>query len=65
MENDLQPKTFRELCSKIAKSEGKLKQVSIGNIREIMSLVSKLIYSDPKSLLILLKNGEKLVKKDE
>ena len=30
---------FREFTSKIAKSEGKKKQVSIGNVREVTRLV--------------------------
>lgn len=35
-------KAFQKLASKIAKMEGKKKQVSIGNIREVLSCLTKL-----------------------
>lgn len=31
--------TFNKLCSLVAKKEGKKKQVSIGNVREVLSVL--------------------------
>lgn len=39
-------KTLSALYQEIAKREGKLKEVSIGNIREIVGILSDLIYED-------------------
>jgi hypothetical protein len=36
--------TLKKLASLIAKREGKLKQVSIGNVREIIGIMSDLVY---------------------
>ncbi len=37
--------TLKELASSIAKREGLKKQVSIGNVREILGLVSDEVYA--------------------
>lgn len=49
--------TFNKLCSLVAKKEGKKKQVSIGNVREVIAVLidleaknmasGKLLYSGP------------------
>lgn len=45
---------MKELASKIAKLEGKTHQASIGDVREIIGLVSDAIYKHPQHVLILL-----------
>lgn len=40
--------TLIKLYQEIAKREGKLKEVSIGNIREIVGILSDLVYEDEK-----------------
>lgn len=35
-----------QIVSELAKGEGKLVQVSVGNIREVVALVSDMIYKD-------------------
>jgi len=50
-------KSIRELASKVAKLEGKKSETSIGNIREILKIVSDLIAQDASALHVLLKNG--------
>jgi hypothetical protein len=51
--------TFANLASKVAFSEGRKSQTSIGDIREILSILSDLLYSDPEVLLCLLENGKR------
>jgi hypothetical protein len=38
--------TFRELCIKLSKLEGKKRQIDIAQIREVMSLLSDLVHQD-------------------
>lgn len=49
--------TFNEIASKIANSEGKKVQTSMGNVREILSIISDLIYEDANVSTILYENG--------
>ena len=51
--------TYANLVSKVAMLEGKKSQVTVGDIREIMSILSDMLYSDPDVLLVLLANGKK------
>ena len=54
--------TIAELTSAIAKTEGKKVQCSIGNVREIISILSDMIYADSISGEInrmLYKNGQR------
>ena len=39
--------------------EGKKSQASIGDIREILGILSDFLYSDPEVLLLLLANGKR------
>lgn len=48
-------KDMNELASKIAKKEKGKSKVSIGDIREILRILSELIKKDPKILLKLVK----------
>jgi hypothetical protein len=57
-----------EIVSLIAKAEGKKSQVKVGNIREIVGILSDLLVKslgegDYTVLQNLLKNGEKRAKK--
>jgi hypothetical protein len=45
--------TFQKLCSAIAKIEGKKSQVKIGDIREIVSTMAKLMAEDSRYLGVL------------
>ncbi len=51
--------TIKEICSAIAKSEHKRVQVSIGNIREVVGILSDLISADFNVAKILMKNGDR------
>ena len=51
--------TFAALASKVANLEGKKSQVHVGDIREILSILSDMLYSDPDVLLVLLNNGKR------
>lgn len=60
--------TINKLASKIAKLEGKKSQAHIGDIREILSILSDLIFADYDSTELevydlLLLNGMKRSKK--
>jgi len=53
--------TFNKLASEIAKMEGKKHQASVGDVREILALLSeKLAGRDAASIIkMLIMNGEK------
>ena len=51
--------TLAALASKVASLEGRKVQVSVGNVREILSILSDLAFSDPEVLRILLENGKR------
>lgn len=58
--------TIKTLATQIAKLEGKKSQARIGDIREILSILSDLIVSDPTDVVIydcLFSNGQKRLKK--
>lgn len=50
-------KSMKALASLIAKKEGKTHQASIGDVREILGLVSDAIWKDPQGVLIMLCNN--------
>jgi hypothetical protein len=54
---------LKELASKIAKDEGLKTQVSVGNIREIVGLLSDEIKKDPSLAVLLLQNGDRRAKR--
>jgi hypothetical protein len=47
----MKPKNMRELCSELAKREGKQHQVSIGDIRELMRCLADLMAETDKTPL--------------
>lgn len=53
--------TFKELANHIAKIESKRREVSIGNIREMLSIVSEVLASGEgeETLKELIKNGKR------
>lgn len=59
--------TINKLCSVLAKREGKKKPISIGNAREVVGIVSDLLYEDflDSNRLHgkLIRNGAKRAKK--
>ena len=52
-------KDTRHLTRVIALKEGKKVQVSIGNIREIISILSDLFISNPETVKIIVNNGKR------
>lgn len=52
-----------EIPSVLCKREAKLKQVSVGNMREILAIVSDLIVEDASVLEALLANGRRRAKR--
>lgn len=51
--------TFNDLVNEIAKKEGKKSPTEIGNIREIVRIMSEIIVKKPEALAVLLNNGLK------
>lgn len=48
---------IRELASKIAKIEGHKSQTRIGDIREILAILSDLSLTSPEAIHCIVKNG--------
>ena len=55
--------TLKELASKISKLEGKKHEASVGDVREIIGLISDQLASDPALADLLIKNGKRRSKK--
>lgn len=55
--------TIKEICSELAKREAKLKQAPIGNVRELVAIISDLMVEDSSVIQTLLSNGSKRAKK--
>ena len=53
---------MKELATLVSKKEGKKKQTSIGNIREVLKIVSILMVKDPHVIELLIRNGRRLSK---
>ena len=58
-----QIKTIRGLASLIGKKEGKRSQARIGDIREILGILSDLFWEEYISSDILINNGERRARK--
>jgi hypothetical protein len=56
--------TFNDLAKQVAQTEGRKSQVKIGDVREILSIVSKMMVMDEEVEKTLLKNGQRLVNKE-
>ena len=54
--------TLKELVSKIAKEEGKKHEAPVGDVREIVGLISDEIFKDPELGLKLAQNGARRAK---
>jgi len=55
--------TIKELASLLAKKEGKKTQARIGEIRELLSLLSDLACADSNVLAALVINGQRRAKR--
>lgn len=53
---------IKEIVLRITKAEALKKQVSIGNVREIVSIVSDIIYESCEANCTLLNNGKRRAK---
>ena len=51
--------TLAALASKVASLEGRKVQVSVGNVREILGILSDLLFSDTEVMSVLLANGKR------
>jgi len=56
-------KNMKEIATEIAKAEGKKTQARIGEVREILGLLSDMIYLDVVVVEILINNGKRRAKK--
>jgi len=56
-------KSVTELAQRIAKIEGKKKELSLPQIREVIAIVSDLSQSNPEIFALLTKNGERRLKR--
>ncbi len=54
---------MKDLVSKIALTEGKKSQATVGDIREILGIISDIIFADPEAYDVLYSNGKKESKK--
>lgn len=54
---------LKELVSKIAKAEGKKHQASVGDVREIIGLVSDELAIDPTLGVLLIVAGQRRAKR--
>jgi hypothetical protein len=50
---------IKEIVKEIAEREGKTKEVSIGNIREILGIVADLLYVDDDTVIAVLSLGKR------
>lgn len=55
---------MKDLVSKVALTEGKKNQASVGDVREILGIVSDIIFAEPESYDVLYTNGKKRAKKN-
>jgi hypothetical protein len=56
-------KNMKALASEIAKREGKKSQVKMGDVREILGILSDLAFADPVGVVgLLIKNGMRRAK---
>lgn len=56
-------KTMKEIVSKVAKEEGGKHQASVGDVREIMRILSLEMAKDSRVIEVMLKNGNRLLKR--
>jgi hypothetical protein len=54
--------TMKQLASQIAKIEGKKVEVSVGNVREILGILSDMLFEDNTLVSLLLTNGKRRAK---
>ena len=55
--------TIKDIVRHLAKEEKGLSEVKIGDIREIVAILSDMVYLNPVVISVLLKNGEKRFKR--
>jgi len=51
--------TFKDLAQKMCSIEGKKHQINIADMREILSVLSILMYNDSEVIEVMLKLGKK------
>ncbi len=56
--------TPNQLIKRICELEGKKKEVTIGNIREVVAAIRKIIQEDPSALTVLVKKEKPMENKN-
>lgn len=54
--------SMKEIATKIAKAEGKKTQARIGEVREILAILSELMVTDVETAVELMRNGHRRLK---
>lgn len=54
--------SIKSVASYVAKKEGKKSQVKIGDVREILTILSKLFMTNTEVITLLVKNGKRIEK---
>jgi len=55
---------MKDLVSKVASIEGKKNQATVGDIREILGILSDIIFINPEAYDVLYSNGKRRAKKN-
>jgi hypothetical protein len=55
-------KTLKDIASEIARREGKKKPARIGEVREVLGIVSDMVFEDPRIVSTLFSNGQRRAK---
>lgn len=55
--------TVKEICTELARSEAGKRQAKIGDIRELVGIISDLMIADEDVVWVLLSNGKRRAKK--
>lgn len=58
--------TIKQLCNQLSKAEGKKHQASVGDVRELIALLSDMLYTDSQWMSLyntIVENGRRRSKK--
>lgn len=54
---------LKELTKAVAEAEGLKEEVSVGNVREIIAILSDLVFTDSSVITTLIENGARRAKR--
>lgn len=52
-------KKINDVASAVAKREGKKSETKMGDVKEVLAIISDLIFADPNVAILLYQNGKK------